>query len=125
MTNFGVHATFSQSKDSLLNYHNEDCMRAAKFMVQNVWLLSISFSHTALSTPFFTLRSRLKQHWIYKMSMKELLQHRKAFVGPPHAGQNMHRRQRSASLWLKELHLLLIAAKSVNKEAFVAPGNFC
>lgn len=122
MANFGVHATFFQSKGSVFNCHNEDCMRAAKFMVQKIWLLSILFSHTALSTTFFTLRSCLKQHWVYKMSMKE---HRKAFVGPSQAGQSMHWRQRSASLWLKELHLPLTVAKSVNREAFVAPGNFC
>lgn len=96
---------------------------SSKIHVANIWLLSILFSHTALPTPFCSLKSCLKQHWLHKTSTKELLQHRRAFVGPPQAGQ--HWRQRSASLWVKGLHLPLTVAKRVNREAFVTPGNYC
>ena len=89
---------------------------SSKIHVASVWLLSILFSRTALSIPFFPLRSRLKQHWLHKTSVRELLQHRKAFVGPPQAGQNMHWRQRSALLWLKGLHLPLTYSSQKSKQ---------
>lgn len=122
---FGASCYFLPVKRLSVKLSQWRLYESSKIHVANVWLPSILFSHTALPTPFFPLRRRLKQHWLHKTSVKEPLQHRKAFVGPPQAGQIMHQRQRSAALWLKRLQLPLTVAKRVNRETFVTPGNFC
>lgn len=84
-----------QSKGSLLNYHNEDCMRAAKIMLQMSGYFPFCSLRHRFALPIFPSQNGLKQPWLLRRSMKELLA-QKSFCWPSR-GQPEHGLERGVS----------------------------
>lgn len=84
-----------QSKGSLLNYHNEDCMRAAKIMLQISGYFPVCSLRHQLLLSIFPSQNGLEQRWFLKRRVEELLA-QKGFCWPS-TGWPEHALQRRVS----------------------------